>query len=538
MDLGACAKTLTLATLALSSFLAVGGRTAEAQTPSAKKPNILVIFGDDIGYFNISAYNLGMMGYKTPNIDRLAHEGALFTDYYAQQSCTAGRAAFITGQSPIRTGLLKVGLPGSKLGLQKEDPTIAELLKPLGYVTFQNGKNHLGDRNEFLPTVHGFDEFFGNFYHLNAEEEPENIDYPKNPSFRAEFGPRGVFKCKATATDNPAPADPRFGPWGKQTCEDTGPLTKKRMETADDEFLAATLEDMDRSVKAGKPFFIWHNTTRMHIWTHLPPKYMDMVNEKGLYGAGMTQLDDNIGVILKKLDDLGIADNTIVIFTSDNGAEVMSWPDGGTTPFMGEKNTSWEGGYRVPFVIRWPGVIKPGTMINDIAAHEDWATTLLAAAGAPDVKEKLLTGYQAGDKSFKVHLDGYNLMPYLKGDTQVDPRREFLYWTDDGELAALRYDKWKALFLEQPAHGFSVWETPFVSLRVPKLFDLHADPFERAEMESIDYSHWRIDRVYLLTPAQAFVGQWLTSFKQFPPRQKPASFNLDQVMQEMSQAED
>ena len=513
MDLDAGIRRVVLGALAVSSLLAGGSATAHAQAASAKKPNIIVIFGDDIGYWNVSAYNQGMMHYKTPNIDRMAHEGALFTDYYAQQSCTAGRAAFITGQSPIRTGLTKVGLPGSPIGLQKQDPTLAELLKPLGYMTFQNGKNHLGDRNEFLPTVHGFDEFFGNFYHLNAEEEPENIDYPKDPSFTAEFGPRGVFKCKATATDNPAPADPRFGPWGKQVCEDTGPLTKKRMETADDEFLAATLDDIDRSVKAGKPFFIWHNTTRMHIWTHLPPKYMAMVNEKGLYGAGMTQLDDNIGVILKKLDDLGIADNTIVIFTTDNGAEAMSWPDGGTTPFRGEKNTSWEGGYRVPFVIRWPGVIKPGTVINDICAHEDWVTTLMAAAGVPDVKEKLLTGYQAGTMTYKVHLDGYNLMPYLKGETQEDPRHEFLYWTDDGDLSALRYNRWKLLFLEQPAHGFAVWETPFVPLRVPKLFDLHADPFERAEYEGIDYSHWRLDRVYLLSPSQAYVGKWLSSFK-------------------------
>ena len=536
MDLGAGLKKLTFAALALSGFLGVAGRTVHAQTSSAKKPNILVIFGDDIGYWNVNAYNQGMMHYGTPNIDRIAHEGALFTDYYAQQSCTAGRAAFITGQSPIRTGLTKVGLPGSPVGLYKEDPTLAELLKPLGYMTFQNGKNHLGDRNEFLPTVHGFDEFFGNFYHLNAEEEPENIDYPKDPSFRAEFGPRGVFKCKATATDNPAPADPRFGAWGKQVCEDTGPLTKKRMETADDEFLAATLDDIDRSVKAGKPFFIWHNTTRMHIWTHLPPKYAAMVNEKGLYGAGMTQLDDNIGVILKKLDDLGIANNTIVIFTTDNGAEAMSWPDGGTTPFRGEKNTSWEGGYRIPFVIRWPGVIKPGTVINDITAHEDMVPTLMAAAGVPDVKEKLLTGYQAGAMTYKVHLDGYNFMPYFKGETKEGPRHEFLYWTDDGEPAALRYNRWKMLFLEQPAHGFSVWETPFVQLRVPKLFDLHADPFERAEYEGIDYSHWRLDRVYLIVPAATYVGQWLSSFKEFPPRQTPASFNLNQVMTQITNA--
>jgi len=499
-----------------------------------KKPNILVIFGDDVGFWNVSAYNRGMTGYKTPNIDRLAKEGALFTDYYAQQSCTAGRAAFITGQSPIRTGLTTVGLPGAPIGLQKEDPTIADLLKPLGYMTFQNGKNHLGDRNEFLPTVHGFDEFFGNLYHLNAEEEPENVDYPKNPAFAAKFGPRGVLKCKATPTDNPAPADPRSGPWGKQICEDTGPLTIERMKTADEEFLASTLDDMDRSVKAGKPFFIWHNTTRMHIWTHLQPKYAALVAKYGLYGAGMEELDDNVGVLLKKLDDLGIADNTIVIFSSDNGAEVMSWPDGGSTPFRGEKNTNWEGGYRVPFLIRWPGVIKPGTEINDITAHEDWLPTLVAAAGVPDVKEKLLAGYQAGGSTYKVHLDGYNFMPYLKGETESGPRQEFLYWTDEGGLCGLRYNKWKLILMEQRAHGFDVWEEPFWTLRVPKLVDLRADPFERGPEEGIDYSHWRIDRVFLLVPAQAFVGQWLQSFAQFPPRQKPASFNLEQVIQKLA----
>jgi arylsulfatase len=501
-----------------------------------KRPNILVIFGDDVGYWNISAYNRGMMGYRTPNIDQLAKQGAVFTDYYGQQSCTAGRAAFITGQSPIRTGLTKVGLPGSPIGLQKQDPTIAELLKPLGYMTFQNGKNHLGDRNEFLPTVHGFDEFFGNLYHLNSEEEPENVDYPKNPAFLAKFGPRGLLKCKATATDNPAPADPRFGPWGKQTCEDTGPLTKKRMETADEEILATTLDDMERSVKAGKPFFIWHNTTRMHIWTHLQPKYEAMVQKYGLYGAGMQELDDNIGVMLKKLDDLGIADNTIVIFSSDNGAEVMSWPDGGATPFRGEKNTNWEGAYRVPLLIRWPGVIKPGMEVNDIAAHEDWLPTLLAGAGVPDVKEKLLAGYQAGDSTYKVHLDGYNLMPYLKGEVEAGPRKEFLYWTDDGEAAGLRYDKWKLVFMEQRAHSFDVWEEPLITLRVPKLIDLQSDPFERADQEGIDYNHWRIDHVYLILPGVGYVGQWLQSFAQFPPRQKPASFNLNEVMQKISTA--
>ena len=401
-------------------------------------------------------------------------------------------------------------------------------------MTFQNGKNHLGDRNEFLPTVHGFDEFFGNLYHLNAEQEPENVDYPKNPAFAAKFGPRGVLKCKATTTENSAAPDPRFGAWGKQTCEDTGPLTIERMRTADEEFLATTLEDMDRSVKAGKPFFIWHNTTRMHIWTHLQPKYEAMIAKYGLYGAGMQELDDNVGVLLKKLDDLGIADNTIVIFSSDNGAEVMSWPDGGTTPFRGEKNTNWEGGYRVPFVIRWPGVIKPATVVNDITSHEDWLPTLLAAAGVPDVKEKLLAGYKAGDSTFKVHLDGYNLMPFLKTETPESPRREVMYWSDDGDLVGLRYDKWKLVFMEQRQHGFNVWEEPLIPLRVPKLIDLHADPLERSPEEGIDYNHWRIDRVFLLVPAQAFVGQWLQSFAQFPPRQKPASFNLDEVLNKLT----
>ncbi|HKF20460.1 MAG TPA: arylsulfatase [Candidatus Angelobacter sp.] len=503
-------------------------------TAQQKKPNILVIFGDDIGWFNISAYNHGVMGYRTPNIDRIVREGAMFTDYYAQQSCTAGRAAFITGQSPIRTGLLKVGLPGASLGLQKEDPTLAELLKPMGYMTFQHGKNHLGDRNEFLPTVHGFDEFFGNLYHLNAEQEPENVDYPKNPEFKQKYGPRGVLKCKATPTENPAPPDPRFGPWGKQTCEDTGPLTTKRMETADEEFMAATLNAMERSVKAGKPFFIWHNTTRMHIWTHLQPKYQALVAEKGLYGAGMTEFDDEIGVMLKKLDDLGIADNTIVIITTDNGAEVFSWPDGGTTPFRGEKNTNWEGGYRVPAMVRWPGVVKPGTVINNICAGEDWLPTLMAAAGDSNIKDELLAGHKAGSLTYKVHLDGYNWIPYFKGDVAEGPRKEFLYWTDDGDLAALRWDKWKVVFLEQRAHGLDVWRDPLIPLRAPLLFDLHADPFERAQHEAGDYVHWYVDRMYAMVPAQAFVQKWLSSFKEYPPRQKAASFSLDKVMQQLT----
>jgi arylsulfatase len=501
--------------------------TISVAAQAQDKPNIVVIWGDDIGYWNISAYSHGMMGYKTPNIDRIAREGAMFTDYYGQQSCTAGRAAFITGQSPIRTGLLKVGLPGAPEGMPDADPTIATLLKTQGYMTAQYGKNHLGDRNEHLPTVHGFDEFFGNFYHLNAEEEPENPDYPKNPEFKAKFGPRGVFKCVATKTDDPT-EDARFGKWGKQKCEDTGPLTKKRMETMDEEVTAGALDFMDRAVKADKPFFLWWNSTRMHVFTHLKPESEGKTG-LGIYPDGMVEHDGHVGQMLKKIDDLGIADNTIVFYSTDNGAEVMSWPDGGTTPFRGEKNTNWEGGYRVPAVVRWPGLINPGTVINDIASHEDWMTTLLAAAGVPDVKEKLAVGMTIGDKTYKSHLDGYDLRDMLAGKGS-GPRHEFLYWTDGGSLAGLRYNQWKLVFLEQRADSFDVWQEPLVELRVPKLFSLRADPFERADHEGIDYERWRFERVFLLVPAQAFVGQWLQSFAEFPPRQKPGSFSLDQVM--------
>ena len=498
-------------------------------SPSGSKPNILVIFGDDIGYWNISAYNLGMMGYKTPNLDRIAREGAIFTDCYAQQSCTAGRSAFITGQSPFRTGLTRVGLPGATLGLQKEDPTIADLLKNFGYMTFQHGKNHLGDRNEFLPTVHGFDEFFGNLYHLNAEEEPENVDYPKNPEFRQQFGPRGVLKCKATDVDDPT-VDPRFGRVGKQTIVDTGPLTRERMKTVDTEFLDATLGAMDRAKAAGKPFFIWHNTTRMHIWTHLQKKYEDLIADRGFYGAGMAEFDDDVGVLLKKLDDLGIANNTIVVFSSDNGAETFTWPDGGTTPFRNEKGTNWEGGFRVPCLVRWPGTIQPGTIVNDIVAHEDWAPTLLAAAGEPNVKGKLLDGYQANGGTFKVHLDGYDLTALLSGQGPA-PRKEFFYFTDDGDLCALRYAKWKAVFLEQEAHGLKVWQKPFTPLRAPLIFDLHADPFERANVDSGAYDRWYAEHLFLFVPAQAVVAQFLASFRDFPPRQKSASFTVEQAFE-------
>ena len=467
--------------LAGTSALAAAGALSVAQTtpaqaqqpapaaPRAQQPNILVIFGDDIGLWNVSAYNRGMMGYRTPNIDRIAKEGAIFTDHYAQQSCTAGRAAFITGQSCFRTGLLKVGLPGAKEGLSEKDPTLAELLKPQGYATGQFGKNHLGDRNEFLPTVHGFDEFFGNLYHLNAEEEPENPDYPTNPEFRAKFGPRGVLKCKASDRDDPT-EDPRFGRVGKQTVEDTGPLTRKRMETVDEEFLAGALDFIDRQHKAGTPFFCWFNATRMHIYTHLKAASKGKTG-LGLVADGMTEFDGMVGQLLKKLDDLGIADNTIVLWTTDNGAEVFSWPDGGTTPFKGEKNTNWEGGYRVPCAMRWPGVVKPGTEINHITSHEDWVPTLVAAAGEPNVKDKLLAGYQAAGKTFKVHLDGYDQRDVLAG-TGPGKRMEYFYWTDDGNLAGLRYDRWKLVFMEQRAEGLSVWENPLIPLRFPKLFDL------------------------------------------------------------------
>ena len=493
-------------------------------TWAQQKPNIVIIWGDDIGWYNISAYNLGTMGYKTPAIDRIAREGALFTDWYGQNSCTAGRAAFLTGQSPIRTGLLKVGLPGAKEGLSKEDPTIAEMLKPLGYMCGQFGKNHLGDLDEHLPTAHGFDEFYGNLYHLNAEEEPENPDYPKNPEFKKKFGPRGVIHSWADGK-------------GGQRIEDTGPLTKKRMETIDYDVTENAIRFLRDNVRAGKPVFLWYNTTRMHIFTHLREEAQGTTG-LGIYPDGMTEHDRHVGQILEAIDQLGIANNTIVMYATDNGAEVMSWPDGGTTPFRGEKNTQYEGAYRVPCMIRWPGVIKPGTVINEVCAHEDMMPTLVAAAGGGDVKGKLLSGLKAGDKVYNVHLDGYNLMPYFKGDSAAVgawPRREMLYWTDGGQLAALRFDQWKLHFMEQLAESFDVWQDPFVTLRTPKLFSLRADPFERADEEGIGYEQWRLERIFLLVPAQAYVANWLQSFKQYPPRMKPASFNLDQVMATLSE---
>jgi arylsulfatase len=528
-------SSLLVATALMSTAVATSARAQQAAA-AGRRPNILVIFGDDIGYWNISAYSRGMMGYRTPNIDRIAKEGAIFTDLYAQQSCTAGRAAFITGQSCFRTGLLKVGLPGAKEGLSDKDPTLADLLKPLGYATGQFGKNHLGDRNEFLPTVHGFDEFFGNLYHLNAEEEPENPDYPKPPqypNFYNMFGPRGVLHSFAADVDDPT-VDGRFGRVGKQKIEDTGRLTKKRMETVDEEFLGAAMGFIDKSVKADKPFFVWFNSTRMHINTHLKPESVGKTG-LGVEADGMVEHDGMVGQLLKQLDDLGIADNTVVVYTTDNGAEVFSWPDGGTTPFHGEKNASWEGGYRVPGMIRWPGVVKPGSEINDIVSHEDWVPTLMAAAGEANIAEKLLAGYQAGEKTFTVHLDGYNQRDLLAG-SGPSKRKEFFYWTDDGNLAALRYDRWKVLFLEQRAKGLDVWQDPLVPLRLPKLMDMRADPFEKAEYDSGNYDKWRVDHAFVLVPAQFVVGKHLESYAAFPPRQKPGSFSLDKVLAKLEES--
>jgi arylsulfatase A-like enzyme len=489
---------------------------------AAKKPNILVIWGDDIGYWNISAYNQGMMGYKTPNIDRLAKEGALFTDWYGQQSCTAGRAAFITGQSGFRTGLLKVGLPGAKEGLQARDVTIAQLLKAQGYMTAQFGKNHLGDADETLPTAHGFDEFMGSLYHLNAEQEPENVDYFKDPAMIKKYGTRGVLHTWAN-------------PDGTQKIELTGPLNTKRMETVDEEFTKASLDYLERAKKAGKPFFLWWNSTRMHIFTHLKKESAGKTG-LGTYPDGMVEHDGMVGQLLDKLKELGLDDNTIVMYSTDNGAEEMSWPDGGTTPFRGEKNTNWEGGYRVPCAIRWPGIIKPGTINNDVFSHEDMLPTLLAAAGVPDVKEQLLKGMKVGDKSFKVHLDGYNITDALAGKA-ADPRHEFFYWNDEGSLVGLRYNQWKIVFAEQRAEGFDVWQEPFVVLRVPKIFNLRSDPFEKGDLVGMDYTHWRADRTFLLVPAQEYVGKYIATFKDFPPSQKVGSFSLDQVLERLQNAQ-
>lgn len=495
------------------AILAMSASTGSAQD----QPNILVIWGDDIGITNISAYSRGLVGYHTPNIDRIAKEGMLFTDYYGEQSCTAGRSSFITGQSVYRTGLSKVGLPGAELGMRIEDPTIAGLLKARGYMTGQHGKNHLGDKDEHLPTNHGFDEFLGNLYHLNAEEEPENPDYPKDPEFRKRFGPRGVIKSAADGD-----------------IQDTGPLTRKRMETIDDETVAASMDFIDRAHAAKKPFFCWWNGTRMHFRTHVKPE-LQGISGQNTYGDGMVEHDRHVGQLLDKLDKLGIAENTIVIYSTDNGVHMNTWPDAGLTPFQGEKNTNWEGGWRVPAMVRWPGKIEASSVSNEIVHHMDWLPTFLAAAGEPNIKEKLLEGdAQAIGRQYKVHLDGYNILPMLTGETDKSPRKEIFYFSDEGDLTALRYGDWKAIFLEQKAKGtLRVWIEPWTPLRIPLIFNLRRDPFERAYFTSNTYYDWMIDRVFFLVPAQQYVGKFLETFREFPPRQKAGSFSIDQVMEKI-----
>ncbi len=497
-----------------------------------KKPNILILWGDDIGIWNISHFSRGMMGYQTPNIDRVAKEGVTFTDFYAQQSCTAGRACFITGQNPIRTGLTKVGMPGATVGLQKEDPTIAEMLKPLGYATGQFGKNHLGDRDEFLPTVHGFDEFFGNLYHLNAEEEPELPDYPKDPEFKKKFGPRGVLHSWATDTDDPT-EEPRWGRVGKQKIQDTGPLTKKRMETIDEEITDAALVWMEKQAKADKPFFLWYNSTAMHFRTHVAEKNLGKSGQDP-YSDRMVVHDEQIGQMLDKLDELGIADNTIVMYSTDNGPENDTWPDGANTPFRGQKDSNWEGGWRVPCFMRWPGKIKAGSVLNGIVSHIDMLPTLLAAAGDPDVKQKLLNGYKVGDMTYKVHLDGYNQIPYLTGAVKESPRNAIIYFSDDGEVIAVRIGDYKLHLAEQRANTMRQWAEPFVKLRLPYIMNLRRDPFERAEVNSNTYLDWMVDHVPQLYQMQALIASEIADFAKYPPRQKPASFNLDAVLAQVA----
>jgi len=502
-----------------------------------KKPNILVIWGDDIGITNLSCYSDGVMGYRTPNIDRLAKEGTKFTDCYGEQSCTAGRAAFITGQSGYRTGLTKVGIPGAHQGLKAEDATMAELLKPLGYATGQFGKNHLGDRNEYLPTAHGFDEFFGNLYHLNAQEEPELPDYPKDSWFREQLGPRGVLHCWATDTDDPTD-QPRWGRVGKQKIEDTGPLTKKRMETCDDEFVAAAKDFIERQHNAGKPFFCWLNTTHMHLKTHTKPSSLGQAGpDQSPYHDTMIDHDKNVGEVLDFLDKLGIADNTFVMYSTDNGPHMNTWPDGAMTPFRSEKDTNWEGAFRVPMLVRWPGRIPAGVVSNEIVQHHDWLPTFLAMAGEPDIVEKCKKGHKAGDKTFKVHIDGYNLLPYLTGKEKKSPRSGFVYFDDDGNLVALRYGNWKIVFMEQRCEGtLRIWAEPFVVLRLPKVYNLRTDPYERADITSNSYYTWLVDHAPQMQVGMALVQPFLDSFKEFPPRQKSASFTLDQALDKMASA--
>ncbi|MDH4027082.1 MAG: arylsulfatase [Desulfuromonadales bacterium] len=512
----------SFALVAMTVFIPPAATQVKA---AEKKPNILVIWGDDVGQSNISAYTRGLVGYKTPNIDRIANEGILFTDYYGEQSCTAGRSSFIMGQSVFRTGLSKVGLPGAKEGMQVEDPSIAVLLKDQGYTTGQFGKNHLGDRDEHLPTNHGFDEFYGNLYHLNAEEEPENEDYFKNPELKKKFGPRGVIHSWAEAD-------------GTQKIEDTGPLTKKRMETVDDDTSDVAIAFIKKAHEEGTPWFVWWSGTRMHFRTHVKEELRG-ISGQDEYADGMIEHDMHIGKFLKALDELGIADNTIVHYSTDNGPHYNTWPDAAATPFRGEKNTNWEGGWRVPAAVRWPGVIMPGSVSNGVVHHMDWLPTFVAAAGKKDIKEDLLDGYTSKSLSrdYKIHLDGYDLTEHLKNPDEVEsPRKEIFYFSDDGDLTALRYSDWKIIFMEQKATGtFRVWMEPFVPMRVPMIENLRRDPYERASITSNTYFDWMLDRAFLLVPAQAYVGNFLKTFKDYPPRQKAASFSLDKVMEQMQQ---
>jgi len=495
---------------------------------SSGPPNIVVIWGDDIGQSNLSTFTDGLMGYRTPNIDRIADEGLKFTDYYAEQSCTAGRSAFITGQSVYRTGLSKVGLPAAKVGLSADDPTLASLLKDRGYATGQFGKNHLGDRNEYLPTVHGFDEFYGNLYHLNAEEEPELPDYPKDPAFRARYGPRGVLDCVATDTVDTT-VDPRFGEVGKQRCTDTGPLTRKRMQTIDDDVARRAVDYIERQAEEGGPFFVWVNFTHMHFRTHAKPESLGQAGaNQSPYHDTMIDHDRNVGQILDKLDALGLTENTIVMYGTDNGPHMNTWPDGAMTPFRGEKNSGWEGAFRVPVLIRWPGKIQAGTVSNQIASNLDWVPTFLAAAGDPDIKQKLLEGHRVGDRSYKVHLDGYDQLPYLTGQVEEGPRKEFFYFSDDGDLMGLRYNNWKMHFMVQTAPGtMEVWAREFERRRIPYIYNLRTDPYERATITSNTYWDWLLDHAFLLVPAQDYVARFMSTFREFPPRQKAPSFSVD-----------
>jgi arylsulfatase len=510
------AAAWTLAVLCALGLAAAPG-AAQAQAPA--KPNILVIWGDDIGTWNISHNSRGMMGYQTPNIDRIAREGVSFTDYYGQQSCTAGRAAFLGGSVPVRTGMTKVGLPGAKEGWQKTDVTVATVMKSLGYATGQFGKNHQGDLDEHLPTMHGFDEFFGNLYHLNAEEEPENFDYPTNPEFRKRFGPRGVLKTKADGR-------------GGQTIQNTGPLTRKRMETIDEETLAAAKEFIQRQSKEGKPFFVWWNATRMHFRTHVKPSNRG-ISGQDEYSDGMVEHDGHVGELLKLLDDMGLAANTVVFYSTDNGPHYNSWPDAGTTQFRSEKNSNWEGAYRVPAFVRWPGKFPAGTTLNGLVAHEDWLPTFAAIGGDPRIVEKLKQGVALNGRNYRNHPDGYDLTAYLSGQVKESPRKEFVYVNDDGQIVAMRYSDWKVVFLENRGQAFGVWREPFTELRVPLLFNLRRDPFEKSQHNSNTYNDWFLDRVFVIVPLQGMAAQFLKSMKDYPPSQTPGSFNLEKIQKQI-----